>query len=98
MTAAPANLLVPDAPASAPTAPAHATLPPRNRHPLAWLVPTAAVAIIATTGWCYLRPQGLEERRAAAFSPAPTASETPAPAPSAPAVRTPPAPTTPAPV
>ena len=89
MTAAPASLLVPDAPAaSAAAVPAHATLPPRNRHPLAWLVPTAAVAIIATTGWCYLRPQGLEERRAAAFSPAPTANETPASAP----VTPPPAP------
>jgi outer membrane protein OmpA-like peptidoglycan-associated protein len=97
MTAAPASLLVPDAPASAAAVPAHATLPPRNRHPLAWLVPTAAVAIIATTGWCYLRPQGLEERRAAAFSPPPSANET-APAPAAPApVTTPPPTPTPAP-
>ncbi len=82
MTAAPATLMAPEPPAAASAAiPAHATLPPRKRHPLAWLVPAAAVALLAATGWCYMRPQGLEERRAAAFSPAPK-SETPAPAPS----------------
>jgi outer membrane protein OmpA-like peptidoglycan-associated protein len=98
MTAAPATLLAPD---TSPAVPAHAAPPPRTRHPLAWLVPTAAVALLAATGWCYMRPQGLEERRAAAsFSPPPPPTE-PAPSaatpsPAAPAPSTPVEPSAPA--
>jgi OOP family OmpA-OmpF porin len=88
MTAAPSTLLAPESPTPVP---AHATLPPRTRHPLAWLVPTAAVALLAVTGWCYLRPQGLEERRAAAFSPAPAS---PSPSPTEKPASTPPPPAT----
>lgn len=64
-----------------------------NRPVTAWIVPAAAVLLLALVGWYFLRPHGgLEERRAAAaFSPASPASptspaspaETPASAPAA---------------
>jgi OmpA-OmpF porin, OOP family len=64
----PASTSPPESAAAA--AAARATARPPRR---AWIVPGAVVAILALAGWYYLRPQALEERRAAAFSP-PTAS------------------------
>jgi outer membrane protein OmpA-like peptidoglycan-associated protein len=57
-----------------------------------WLVPAIVIALLALIAWYFLRPHGLEERRAAAFDPPPPAS---APAPSAPAPGSPAGATTP---
>jgi OOP family OmpA-OmpF porin len=97
MAASPTLLMDAPAPATATRVAQSLARPRRSR--LAWLVPVAAVGIIAaTTGWCYLRPQGLEERRAAAFSPSSASDTTPAPTPTPPPAAATPAPaSTPAP-
>jgi outer membrane protein OmpA-like peptidoglycan-associated protein len=58
----------------------------QGRRRMSWLVPALIIALLALLAWYFLRPHGLEERRAAAFDPPSAAPATPPSTGSAPAL------------